>query len=135
MNIAVVQENKSELWRRYRAAFEEFARAADYVQSLKQGANPSAAAIEQALLDRERAYAHYERCRDELAAAILPDLSKRIILGQNFSPPHENVERVKEIAESIWELENRPEGKADDDWFRAESILRRVMEARAATAV
>jgi hypothetical protein len=37
---------------------------------------------------------------------------------------------VKDLAELIWELEHKPDGKADDDWFRAESILRRAEESQ-----
>ncbi len=122
--------DKLELWREYRQAFQEFAQAVDEVQSLKECANPSQAAIEAALLDREKAYARYENCRDALAAALLSDSSRGLAARQAFTLPHENIERVKEIAESPWELENRPEGKADDDWFRGEDILRRALEGR-----
>lgn len=122
--------NKLELWREYRQAFREFARTVDYVQSLKRCANPSEAAIEAALLDRETAYARYENCRDLLAAALLSDSARRFVPRQPLTLPHENIERVKDIAESLWELENKPEGKADDDWFRAENIFRRAMETQ-----
>jgi hypothetical protein len=121
---------KAQLWQEYRQAFQQFARTADFVESLKQCANPSQAAIEVALLEREKAFARYERCRDALAAALLLDSSRRSVDPSVFTMPHEHPERVKEIAESLWELENKPEGKADDEWFRAESILRRAMEGQ-----
>jgi hypothetical protein len=44
----------------------------------------------------------------------------------SFPAPRENHGRVKDIAQKLWELEKRPEGKADDEWFRAENILRRA---------
>jgi hypothetical protein len=32
-------------------------------------------------------------------------------------------DEVRQIAYSIWEKENRPEGKDHEHWFKAESIL------------
>ena len=119
--------NKLDLWREYRQAFQEFARTVDYVESFKRCANPSQAAIEIALLDREKAYARYENCRDALAAALLSGSPRNVLPRQAFVLPQENTERVKEIAELLWEFENRREGQADDDWFRAENIFRRAM--------
>jgi hypothetical protein len=119
--------NKLDLWREYRQAFQEFARTVDYVESLKTCANASLAAIEMALLDREKAYARYESCRDALAAALLSGSPRNVLPRQTFGLPQENALRVKEIAELLWEFENRREGKADDDWFRAENIFRRAM--------
>jgi hypothetical protein len=122
--------DKPELWREYRQAFQEYARTVDEVEVLKQCANPSDAAIETALLARERAYTRYESCRDRLAAALLSDSSRSVLPRQVLLIPRGNTERVKDIAELLWELERRPEGKADDDWFRAESILRRALEGQ-----
>jgi len=121
------EPNKLNLWREYRQAFQEFARTVDYVASLKTCANPSQAAIEIALLDREKAYARYENCRDALAGALLAGSPRNVLPRQTLTLPQENAERVKEIAELLWEFENRREGQADDDWFRAENIFRRAM--------
>ena len=38
-------------------------------------------------------------------------------------------DRVREIAELRWELAGKPEGTADDDWYRAEEIVRRATAA------
>jgi hypothetical protein len=32
--------------------------------------------------------------------------------------------RVKSIAELLWELKGKPQGSADDDWYRAERVAR-----------
>jgi hypothetical protein len=124
--------NKSELWGEYRQAFQEYALAVDEVEALKQCANPDGASIEAALLSREKAYARYENCRDRLAETLLADSSRSALPRQVLLIPRGNSERVKDLAELIWELEHKPEGKADDDWFRAESILRRAEEGEPA---
>jgi len=36
---------------------------------------------------------------------------------------------VSEIAELRWELAGKPEGTADENWYRAEDIVRRAMAA------
>jgi hypothetical protein len=40
-----------------------------------------------------------------------------------------NAARIKQMAELLWEFSGRPEGTADDDWHRAEEILRRALAA------
>jgi len=127
--------NKLDLWREYRQAFQEFARTVEDVESLKGNANPSPPAIEAALLEREKAYARYEKCRDALAAELLSGSPRRFLPRPTFSLPQQNTERVKEIAELLWEFEHRREGKADDDWFRAENIFRRAMAGESVSAV
>lgn len=127
--------DKSELWREYRQAFQEYALAVEEVEALKKYENLSDSAIEAALLVREKAYGRYEDCRDRLAAALLADSSRNVVPRQVLLIPRGNRERVKDIAELIWELEHRPEGKADDDWFRAESILRRAEEGQSVTVL
>lgn len=121
--------DKSVLWHEYRKAFQEYALAVDEVEALKQCANPSDAAIEAALLTQEKAYGRYENCRDRLAEVLLADNLRSVLPRQVLLIPRGNSERVKDLAELIWELEHKPEGRADDDWFRAESILRRAEES------
>jgi len=77
MNVPAPSTNVA-LWREYRRAFEEFARKARIVQSLKEGAGPARASIDDALLELERARLHYNNCRDALAAALRP--------GSNLAP-------------------------------------------------
>ena len=35
--------------------------------------------------------------------------------------PHE--ERVRELAHTLWENEGRPDGRAEDHWLRAETLV------------
>jgi hypothetical protein len=37
--------------------------------------------------------------------------------------------RVSEIAQLRWELAGKPEGTDDDNWYRAEDIVRRATAA------
>lgn len=126
--------DKSGLWSEYRKAFQEYALAVEEVEALKQCANPSDASIEAALLAREKAYGRYENCRDRLAEALLADNSRSVLPRQVLLIPRGNSERLKDLAELIWELEHKPDGRADDDWFRAESILRRAEEGQSVPA-
>lgn len=85
-------------------------------------ANPDWQAIDAALLEMEKARLTYNQRRDALVqhlsanAAPLPELE-----------PLDN--RVREIAELRWELGGKPEGTADDNWYRAEDIVRRATAA------
>jgi len=117
MNVPAPSTNVA-LWREYRRAFEEFARKARIVQSLKEGAGPAPASIDDALLELERARLHYNNCRDALAAALRP--------GSNLAPmaSGHHVGHIRELARLLWDFENRRDGRADDDWYRAEKIVR-----------
>jgi Protein of unknown function (DUF2934) len=119
--MSVVAEHPSTnviLWREYRQAFQEFARKAQSVQSLKEAPEPARASIDNALLELERARLHYNDCRDALASALLPD-SK---LGP--AAPREHVQHIREFAQLLWDFEDRRDGRADEDWYRAEKIVR-----------
>jgi hypothetical protein len=106
------------LWREYRQAFREFARKAQSVQSLKEGPDPAGASIDNALLELERARLHHNNCRDALAYALLPD--PRLA----SAPPRQHIQNIRELAQLLWDFENRRDGRADDDWYRAEKIVR-----------
>lgn len=114
------------LWREYREAFQDFARAVENIASLKAHTNPAQTSIEMALLELERAHVRYDNCRDTLAAALLSGSLNNSLARPAPALPQEPIERVREIAELLWELEDRREGRADEDWFRAEQIIRRA---------
>ena len=78
---------------------------------------PDWQAIDTALLELERARVNYNHHRDLLAQQLLssPELP-------DSTEPH--VERVREIAELRWELAGKPEGTAEENWYRAEEIVR-----------
>lgn len=116
--VAQLPSTNVGLWREYRQAFQEFARKAQSVQSLRDALNPARASIDDALIELERARLHYNNCRDALASALLPN-SKLA-----FASPREHVQHIREFAQLLWDFEDRRDGRADDDWYRAEKIVR-----------
>lgn len=119
MNVVADESSTNvSLWREYRQAFREFARKAQSVQLLREALDPARTSIDEALVELERARLHYNRCRDALASALLPGS----ILAS--APSRENVEHVREFAKLLWDFEDRRDGRADDDWYRAEKIVR-----------
>jgi hypothetical protein len=107
-----------DLSQAYRSAFVEFSRKVQRVQQLTAEQNPDLAALDTALLDLEKARIAYNTCRDALASHLLAS-----------STPRTYGDRVKRMAELLWEVEGRPEGTADQDWHRAEEIVRRAPAA------
>src|ERR1700732_1446069 len=100
-----------DLSKAYRSAFEEFSRRVQRVQRLAAAENPDITALDTALLELEKARLAYNACRDALASHLLAS-----------STPRSHVDRVRRMAELLWEVEGRPDGTADQDWHRAEEI-------------
>lgn len=117
-----------ESWREYRMAFQEFSRVARKVQLLTKQQNPDRAAIDAALLELERVRVAYNRRRDLLARELLASSAfvDESALGVSSVDP---TARVKQIAELLWEFSGRPDGSADEDWHRAEEIVRQASAA------
>jgi len=107
-----------ELSHAYRSAFEEFSRRVQRVQDLTADENPDVAALDSALLELEKARLAYNLCRDALASHLMAS-----------STPRTYGDRVRRMAELLWEVEGRPDGTADEDWHRAEEIVRRAPAA------
>ena len=103
----------------YRTAFEEFAQKVREAQASMAVSNPDRQAIDAALLDLEKARLNYNHYRD-LLAQQLSSLAEQEAAAS--VQPHPS--RVKAVAELRWELSGRPEGSAEDDWYRAEEIVR-----------
>ncbi len=80
-------------------------------------ANPDSAAIEEALLELEKARVEYNFRRDILAESLMADRTLP-------EPRADHDSRVRPIAELLWESAGRPTGTADLDWRRAEEIVR-----------
>jgi hypothetical protein len=120
---------ETELWRAYREAFQEFARRVEQLESLKATGNAARTSVDSALLELERARVHYRQSRDALASVLLSGRPLRFAEVQSSARPRDENQRVREIAQLLWEFEARREGFADDDWYRAEQIVR---SARAA---
>jgi Protein of unknown function (DUF2934) len=119
MKVVVKQPSTNiVLWRAYRQAFSEFACKARRVQALKETSGPARASIDDALVELERARLHHNNCRDALAAALRPNS----ILA---SPaPRDHVGHIREFALLLWDFEDRRDGRAEEDWYRAEKIVR-----------
>jgi Protein of unknown function (DUF2934) len=132
MSAAGVQvHSRAELWRAYREAFQEFARRVEELESQKTTGRMDRTSVDRVLLELERARVHYRQSRDALASALLSGRSFRFAELQSLMRPPDDNQRVREIAQLLWEFEARREGFADDDWYRAEEIIR---SARAADA-
>jgi hypothetical protein len=126
MSRATVQSiTRVEAWRAYQRAFHQFSERVRHLQMLTTDPHPNRAAIEAALVDVEKARAIYDGCRDSLARELLPQ-------SRNFpgtDAPQAVKERVKSIAELLWESAGRPDGTADEDWRLAEEIVKRAATA------
>jgi hypothetical protein len=112
-----------QLFSDYRSAFAEFARKVRQARALMTASSPDWPAIDAALLELEKARVAYEHRRDILAQQLL-NSSEPVPDGvQPFAS------RVSEIAELRWELAGKPEGTDDENWYRAEDIVRRATAA------
>ena len=124
--------SNADLWRDYREAFREFARKARNIQALKANRISAPTSVDRALLELESSHLHYNRCRDALACALLTRLHSDFDLSSVPILPGEGINHIREIAELLWECEGRREGRADEDWYRAQEIIRRAMSGEAA---
>jgi Protein of unknown function (DUF2934) len=132
MSTASVQVyDRAALWRAYCIGFQEFARRVEELESQKTAGHMDRTSVDRALFELERARVHYRQSRDALASALLPGRSSEFAEVQPLTRPPDDNQRVREIAQLLWEFEARREGFADDDWYRAEEIIR---SARAADA-
>lgn len=112
-------------WQAYRQAFDQFSRSVRLVQNLTANPNPDRAALDTALLELEKARENYVVCRDDLAQKLMPGPSRREFA---VAPAETDKERVTSVAQLLWEAAGRPDGSAEDDWHRAEEIIRRSRE-------
>jgi|HubBroStandDraft_6_1064221.scaffolds.fasta_scaffold236128_1 hypothetical protein len=108
----------------YRSAFEDFSRKAQQVQSLTEHPTGDRNTFETALLELEKAHLAYNHARDALVRSLLP--------ASVPAPPdqrYDHLHDVQTIAELLWESAGRPTGTAEEDWRRAEAIVRRAVAA------
>lgn len=106
----------------YRTAFAEFAQKDRQARALMAASNPDWPAIDAALLELEKARLNYNQYRDILAQQLLSSSQ----LPDSLQP---DSDRVREIAELRWELAGKPEGTDDENWYRAEEIVRQATAA------
>jgi hypothetical protein len=112
----------------YRAAFAAFADKIRQARALVAAANPDWSAIDAALLEAEKARVNYEHLRDVLAQKLL-NSSEPVSNEPVSNSVQPFASRVSEIAELRWELAGKPEGTDDENWYRAEDIVRRATAA------
>lgn len=120
--------SKAELWQAYGQAFHEFARRVEELESLKAAGTVDQTSVDRALMALERARVQYHQSRDALALVLLSDRPSRLAELQGPGRLGDDSQRVREIAQLLWEVEARREGFADDDWYHAEQIIRNARE-------
>ena len=113
----------------YERAFQEFSGRVRDLQRLTMHPSPDAAAIYVALQELEKAHWVYDRCRDALAVELLPASMRGTFLHTEPNSAERHEDHVRAVARLLWESVGRPEGTADDDWNRAEQIVRRSAAA------
>lgn len=107
----------------YRSAFEDFSQRAQRVQYLTEHPSGDRKAFEAALLELEKAHLAYNQARDAFVRSLLPPAP---------APPdqqQDHVHDVQAIAELLWEGAGRPTGTAEEDWHRAEAIVKCAIAA------
>ncbi|MGD1072446.1 MAG: DUF2934 domain-containing protein [Bryobacteraceae bacterium] len=115
-----------QLFNEYRATWEEFSRQLDELQQfVESGARDC---IDGALLNVEKARLAHNEARDRLAAHMTGEIKAA---DQPVTNAVTEEERVRTTARLLWEFSGKPHGTAENDWFRAQRLVR---SARAASA-
>ncbi len=109
-----------ELWNEYRGTWEEFARQLDELQRLVEAGDQDH--IESALLAVEKARLAHNESRDRLAAQLTGEIVAADAQASARKLPDD--ERVRKTARLLWEFSGKPQGTAENDWFRAERMVR-----------
>jgi hypothetical protein len=110
----------------YREAFERFSKNVQQVQQFIASSQAEKQIAEAALVELQKAYLDYERARDAYARRLLSPSDRAATPARG---EHHNPNAVRVIAELLWETAGRPEGTADEDWHRAEEIVRKAAAA------
>jgi|ERR1700722_1247769 hypothetical protein len=108
----------------YRCAFEDFSQKAQFVQALTEHPTGDRKAFEKALLELEKAHLEYNDARDALVRSLLPSS-----VPQQDHVACDHSQDVQAIAELLWESAGRPTGTAEEDWRRAEAIVKSAVAA------
>jgi Protein of unknown function (DUF2934) len=106
----------------YRYAFEEFSKQVRCVQSLAAAPGTDRKAFETALVELEKAHWAYNQARDTFVQSLLPASAK--VPEQRGA---DYASDVQTIAELLWEGAGRPSGTAEEDWLRAEAIVKSAL--------
>jgi hypothetical protein len=114
---------EQRLWQAYRDAFRQFQREATRLAEIKAQPSYNPVETEMALLRVEHARLAYNDARDVLAASLMPTQYAAAFWSIPASS-RQGPARVKNIAALLWEMAGKPQGSADDDWYRAERVVR-----------
>jgi len=106
-----------KLWNEYRATWNAFARELAELQRLVEAGERNG--VDMALLTVEMARLAHNAARDRLAA-VLTD--KTTVIDPLPEVPEKS--RVRETARLLWEFSGKPQGTAEKDWLKAESLVR-----------
>ncbi len=106
--------------RNYRRTFDIVRDRVRLLQSIGSCAASDHLALDAAVLELEWAWTEHREARD----AVLREMGRAPTLPVRPEEPTTE-DRVRNLAELLWEFEGRQEGSALDDWYRAENILRR----------
>jgi hypothetical protein len=110
----------------YEDAFRELALRVRDWQSLDGKSDLTETAIEDAKEKVEKALAAYRRSRDVLVEFIL--VSSETSESSALAPVHDDRvdqrARVEALAHQLWESAGRPAGRAEEDWYKAERLIR-----------
>jgi hypothetical protein len=113
----------------YRRAFQDFAENVKRVQSLTEHPKPDSKALETALVELEKSRVVYNTLRDAWVQQLLPSSGRDIAPVVRQDSPEAYAHNIKTIAGLLWEGAGRPDGTADEDWRRAEEIVRQAATA------
>jgi len=119
---------KAQAWAPYRQAFQQFSEKARFVQDMTATQNLGQSTVDAAMLELEKAHAVYIERRNTLAYFLLPSTARdRVGVAAPDSEFYQS--HVRRVAELLWEVSGRPLGTANDDWHRAEAIIRSATAA------
>jgi hypothetical protein len=108
---------KLELRNEYRATWAVFSHKLDVYQTCVESGDHAGA--EAALLEVEKARMAHNRARDRLAQHLTGEIKAIDLKTIGVSQQR----RVRETAHILWEIAGKPQGTADSDWLRAETLL------------
>jgi hypothetical protein len=119
---------KAQALAAYREAFKNFSEKARFMQDMTATRNLDRSLVDAAMLELEKAHTVYIERRNTLAYFLLPSTGRDRVgvpaPDSEFYKAH-----VRRVAELLWEVSGRPLGTANDDWHRAEEIIRSVAAA------
>jgi hypothetical protein len=114
---------KSKSWPEYRAAFDRFSIQVRHLQALTAEETTDPSDLEAAMIAVELARQNYNSSRDALAREMLQRSTGSSSRSGRDLPGFARA-RVKAMAELFWDLTGRLDGTAEENWYRAESIIR-----------